>query len=166
MQSLQIPDVKDFMSKLLATEFFDTFLLSEASITTFTQFQIDGTYHPDYFGTTEDEDDIPSSQATTWKLVRPFFFDLVKGKHTPLNFKIVFRLADYNTEKLLKQAGIALHAADVAGLFLNIHYNGKEVICTTGTSVRIFTLDKSLDRAWDDMVQKFLKQKKIPFLTS
>ena len=164
MQSLQIPDVKDFMAKLLTTEFFDAFLLSEASITTFTQFQIDGTYHPDYFGNVEEDASSPAPLATTWKLVRPFFFDLVKGKHTPLNFKIIFRLADYNTEKLLKQAGIPLHAGDVAGLFLNIHYNGKEVSCVTGTSVRIFTLDRSLDRAWDDMVQKFLKQKKIPFL--
>lgn len=166
MQFLQITDVKDFMTKLLAADPFDAFLVSEASITTFTTVHIDGSFHPDYFGTGESEQEhLSAGQFPSWKMIRPFFFDLVKGKHTPLNFKIVFRLADYNVEKLLNQSGIDLHAQDVAGLFMNIHYNGKEVSCTTGTALRIFTLDKSLDHAWDALVQKFLKQKQIPFLT-
>ena len=166
MQSLQFPDVKDFMAKLLAADPFDAFLLSEASITTFTTFHIDGSFHKDYFGTAEAEKEhLTDAAFPSWKMIRPFFFDLVKGKHTPLQFKIVFRLADYNVEKLLKQSGIDLQVQDVSGLFLNIHYNGKEVSCTTGTSLRIFTLDKSLDHAWDAMVQKFLRQKQIPFLT-
>lgn len=173
MQSLQISDVKDFMGKLLGTDYFDAFLVSEASITTFTTFQIDGTFHKDYYDTDSSEeiqsgsssDSHPKSTAgLSWKLLRPHFFDLVKGRHTPLNFKIVFRLADYNVEKLLVQSGIPLHEPDVAGLFLNIHYNGKEVTCTTGTSLRVFTLDKSLDQAWDTMVQRYLKQRMIPFL--
>ena len=165
LQSLQIPDVKDFMAKLLAAEHFDAFLLSEASITTFTTFYIDGSFHADYFGNLEAESEHPSAAFPCWKMLRPFFFDLVKGKNTPLNFKIIFRLADYNVEKLLSQSGIALHVQDISGLFLNVHYNGKEVFCTTGTSLRIFTLDKSLDHAWDSMVQKFFRQKQIPFLS-
>lgn len=158
MQSLQIPDVRDFMNKLLATEVFDAFLLSEASVTTFTTFRIDGSFHREYFGTEEED-------TLTWRIMRPLFYGLVKGKHTPLDFKIVFRLADYNVEKLLNQSGIPLHAHDVAGLFLNIHYNGKETFCITGTSLRVFTLDRSLDHAWDAMVQRFFKRQQIPFLT-
>lgn len=165
MQSLQFPDVKDFMTKLLAADPFDAFLLSEASITTFTTFHIDGVFHPDYFGNAERES-LPDAPFPSWKLVRPFFFDLVKGKNTPLNFKIVFRLADYNVERLLAQSGVSLHAQDVSGLFLNIYYNGKNAFCTTGTSLRIFTLDRTLEHDWDAMVQKFLRQKQIPFLLS
>ena len=164
MQSLQLPDVKDFMSRLLTTDCFDSFLLSEASITTFTSFHIDGSFHPDYFGNTEKDQNYSSSNSLSWKMVRPLFFDLIKGKNTPLDFKIVFRLADYNVEKLLLQSGIALRSQDVSGLFLNIYYNGKNVSCITGTSLRIFTMDKSLEHAWDSMVQKFLRQKQIPFL--
>lgn len=166
MQSLQLPEVRDFMSKLLASEIFDAFILSEASLTTFTTIQIDGSFHKDYYGgESEDEDDgAHAADGLTWKRMRPFFFQLVKGKHTPLDFKLVFRLADYNVEKLLVQSGVALNAGDVAGLFFNLHYSGGEITATTGTSLRIFTLDKSLDHAWDGMVQKFLKQKQIPFL--
>lgn len=163
MQSLQFPDTKDFMAKLLAADPFDAFLLSEASITTFTTFHIDGSFHPDYFGDAERET-LPDAPLPSWKLVRPFFFDLVKGKHTPLAFKIVFRLADYNVEKLLVQSGIRLQPQDISGLFLNIYYNGKNASCTTGTSLNLFTLDKTLDQAWDTMVQKFLRQKQIPFI--
>ncbi len=165
MHSLQFPDVKDFMSRLLTTECFDAFLLSEASITTFTTFHIDGSFHKDYFGLSQDQTALPAGSVLTWRLIRPFFYELVKGRHTPLNFKLVFRLADYNTEKLLEQSGIQLAVNDVAGLFLNIHYNGKEVFGTTGTSLHIFTLDKSLDFAWDTMVEKFFRQRQIPFLS-
>ncbi len=177
MQSLQIPDTKDFMNKLLNLEVFDPFLVSEASVTTFTTFQIDGSFHSEYYGEIstdtqegsaadkEDGNGTTRQAALTWRMVRPIFFDLIKGKHTPLNFKIVFRLADYNVEKLLTQSGVPVKVADVAGLFLNIHYNGKETTCTTGTSLRVFTLDKSLDQAWDSMVQRFFKKQMIPFLS-
>ena len=51
-----------------------------------------------------------------------------------------------------------MHAEDVQGLYLNIRYDGKHLSCITGTSFKTFTLDKSLEHAWDEMVQKFLKQ--------
>lgn len=166
MQALQFPDIKDFMNKLLTTDSFDAFILSEASLTTFTTFQIDGSYHKDYYGSDADilKSDPHSAAGPAWKLIRPLFFQMVRGKYTPLDFKLVFRLADYNVEKLLAQSGLSFHSRDVAGLFLNIHYNGKKITCTTGTSLRIFTLEKTLDQAWDTMIQKFLKQRQIPFL--
>ena len=164
MQSLQLSDVKDFMGKLLTTELFDAFFVSEASITTFTTFRIDGTFHPDYYGSTaETDNNSPSPRFLTWRLLRPHFFDIVKGRYTPLEFKLIFRLADHNVEKLLLQTGVSFRPEDVAGLFLNIHYREKSLTCTTGTSLRLFTLDHSLDYAWDEMVQKFLRQGRIPF---
>lgn len=164
MQALQIPDVKEFMGKLLTTELFDTFLISEASITTFTTFEIDGSYHADYFNSEERDPSGTLPSYPSWKQLRPLFYSLIKGKNTPLNFRIVFRLADYNVEKLLIQSGLSLRLSDVAGLFLNLHYDGKTVTFTTGTSLRIFTLDKALDHAWDDMIQRFFRQKQIPFV--
>ena len=48
MIALQIKHVKDFMSQLLLQDAFDHFLLSEASVTTFASFSIDGRLHPDF----------------------------------------------------------------------------------------------------------------------
>lgn len=165
MRSYAIQDIRSFMKKLLIGDTFDTFLLSEASITTFATFHLDGTFHPDFFSTGEAEQ-ITTEQCgyTLWKRVRPFFFELNKGKNTPLSFHIVFRLAPHNVSQLIRQSGISLQEEDVDGLFLNIRYDGSSVTCISGTSLRIFSLDKTLERAWDDMLEKFFRQKEIPFL--
>lgn len=164
MRSYQIQDIKDFMKKLLIIDTFDTFLLSEASITTYASFHIDGSFHPEYLSSAEAEAlTVERSGYTLWKRARPFFFELTKGKNTPLNFRIVFRLAPHNVGKLLAQAGVSLRPEDVDGLFLNIHYDGTNLTCISGTSLRIFSLDKTLEHAWDSMLEKFFRQKEIPF---
>ncbi len=165
MRSFQIQDTLGFMKKLLTGEDFDAFLLSEASITTFATFQIDGTFHPDYLPAAETEalaDE--KSGYTLWKRVRPFFFELTKGKNTPLKFRIVFRLAPHNVERLIAQSGLSVRAEQINGLFLNIHFDGKILTCISGTSMNVFTLDKALEHTWDDMLEKFFQQERIPFL--
>ena len=94
--------------------------------------------------------------------MRPFCLELIKGKKTPLNFKIVFQLSASNTEKLLRQSGTSLNPSDVSGLYLNLHYNGQSLNCVTGTSLNLFTMDKSIEHAWDEMVRKFFRAKEIP----
>lgn len=165
MRSFQIQDHLGFMKKLLVSDTFDTFLLSEASITTFAGFHIDGTFHSDYLGDSETEA-LPAEASgyTLWKRVRPFFFELTKGRHTPLKFRIIFRLAPHNVEKLIAQSGVALHPEQVDGLFLNISFDRNALICTSGASLRVFSLDKSLEHAWDAMLERFFRQKEIPFL--
>ncbi len=50
MLAVQIDHVKNFMRELLLQGTFDSFLVSEVSITTFTTFSIDGQLHPEFFG--------------------------------------------------------------------------------------------------------------------
>lgn len=165
MRAYIIQDIRDFTKKLLIGDTFDTFLLSEASITTFATFQIDGSFHAEYLGSRDSElCSAEQSGYTLWKRIRPFFFELTKGKNTPLSFKIVFRLAPHNVESLLAQAGITISAEDVDGLFLNVHYDGTSLSCVSGTSLRIFSLDKTLEHAWDSMLEKFFRQKEIPYI--
>ena len=162
MRSYQIQDIKDFMKKLLIGEAFDTFLLSEASITTFATFHIDGAFHSEYLGTAESELlTAEQSGYTLWRRIRPFFFDLIKGKNTPLSFRIVFRLASHNVERLITQSGVSMRPEDVDGLFLNIHFDGSSLTCTSGTSLRVFSLDKSLEHAWDEMLERFFRREEI-----
>lgn len=164
MRSYQIQDNLDFMKKLLMADTFDTFLLSEAAITTYATFRIQGDFHPEYLSSAESQElGAEKSGYTLWRRVRPFFFELTRGKNVPLNFHIVFRLAPHNVEKLLQQSGISLQVSDVDGLFLNIRFDGKALTCVSGTSLHIFSLDKSLEHAWDLMLEKFFRQKEIPF---
>ena len=162
LQSYQIQDLKDFMKKLLLTDTFDTFLLSEASVTTYAAFHLDGTMHPDYFSTDEAEA-LTTEQCgyVLWKRVRPLFFELMKGKNTPLSFQFVFRLAPHNVESLIRQSGLSHRPEDVDGLFLTLRYDGTHLSCISGSSLRIFTMDHSLDHAWDAMLEKFFHKKEI-----
>ena len=50
---------------------------------------------------------------------------------------------------------------DVQGLYLNLKFDGMHLTCITGTSFRTFTMDKSLEHAWDEMVKKFFLKKKL-----
>ena len=165
MIALQVQDVKDFMSRLLIGTDFDAFWLCEANVTTFVTYHIDGSLHKEFFDS-EQAEMLARTERTfsTWKEIKPFCFSIMKGKHTPLHFKIVFQLSRQNVENLLGRIVLPQTPADVVGLYLNLQYDGSHVTCTTGTSLRTFTMDKSLDRVWDEMVTKFFKQQQIPVL--
>ncbi|EGG80791.1 hypothetical protein HMPREF9477_01926 [Lachnospiraceae bacterium 2_1_46FAA] len=156
---LSISEVKEFMSKLLLSDTFDSFLFIEGEIVTFNTFSINGYLQKDFF----DKDMIPERNYSLWKELREYCFSLIRGKRTPLRFKFVFGLSEPNIEKLLRQQGLSFTPQDVQGLYLNISYDGHSLRCVTGTSMNLFTLDKSLEEAWDKMVQKFFVQKEISF---
>lgn len=164
MVAFHIIDQKNFMNKLLLGDIFDSFWLSEASITTYNTFTIDGNLHTDFFETPVLEA-LKRNRRThsLWHEVRPFCLSIIKGKHTPLHFKIVFQLPRDNTDRAVLDSGVSLSPEDVSGLFLNLSYNGSEMTCTTGTALKIFTLDKTFDTVWDNMVLAFFRQNGIAF---
>lgn len=159
MVSLALTDVKAFMSHLLLSGTFDSFSFIEGEIVTFNTFKIDGYIQKDFFDTGAE---LPA--YSPWKNLREYCFSIIRGKRTPLSFRLVFSLSPSNTERLIAQNTPALHPEDVQGLYLNIRYDGKHLSCITGTSFKTFTMDKSLEHAWDKMVEKFLKQKKIEYI--
>ena len=159
MIAFSLTNTKEFMSHLLLADTFDHFSFIEGEIVTFSTFKIDGFIQKDFF----DTDETPP-QYSYWKNLREYCFSIIRGKRTPLSFHLVFSLSHENTKRLAAQSTPALHAEDVQGLYLNIRYDGKHLSCITGISFKTFTLDKSLEHAWDEMVQKFLKQKKIEFI--
>lgn len=162
MIALRILDVKDFMSKLLIGNAFDAFWLSEAAITTSVTYHLDGRLHLDFFDS--DEADALTAQGRSyalWSDMKPFCFSVIKGRKTPLYFKIVFMLSRKNTEKLLTGNHLGFSPEDIFGLFVNFQYDGEHLTCTTGTSLKTFTLDKSLEHVWDELLQKFFKQQQI-----
>lgn len=147
------------MAQLLLSETFDHFSFIEGEIVTFNTFKIDGFIQKDFFDTEEEP-----PQYSYWENLREYCFSIIRGKRTPLSFHLVFSLSPSNTERLIARNTPSLQAKDVQGLYLNIRYDGKHLSCITGTSFKTFTMDKSLEHAWDEMVQKFFRQKKIEFV--
>ena len=166
MIALQIQDIKNFMSKLLLSQTFDNFLLVEGTITTYNTFRIDGRVHKDFFTEEEiEERGLSDREFSLWKEVKPFCLELIKGKKTPLGFKFTFQLSKENTAKLLASSGItSIQPENVSGLLINVRFDSNGLSCITATNLNLFTLDKSLEHAWDDMVKRFLRQQEISFL--
>lgn len=158
MIALQIKNIKNFMNSLLLQDTFDRFLVSEASITTFTTFSISGDLRKEFLDPTLlDQKEYQNRTQVTWKEIRSFCLSVIKGKRTPLSFKFVFQLPPEEVELLLARCDLPMQPEDVYGLFFNCQYQAEMLTLTTGSSLRVFTLDRSLDQAWDRMLTDFLE---------
>ena len=156
-------DTKKCMNELLLHSGFDSFLFIEGEIVTFSTFRFDGHLKKEFFSQDiGDETAHVERNFALWKEVREFCFSLIKGKRTPLSFKFVLSLSAPNITHLLEREGLSFSPADVQGLYLNFKYNGTLLTCTTGTSINLVTLDKSLEQAWDKMVQRIFTKQEIP----
>ena len=166
MNSINISssDIKKFMNCLLVKETFDNFLLEEATITTYNTFTIDGHIQSDFYST-EELEALPDKTLSTWGTIRPHCFNLIKGSKLPLRFKIVLKASTAYTEKLLNENSCGLSVKDVGGLYINIRYDSKRSItgeetgtasldCISMASLNIFSMDKTLEKAWDSVCEK------------
>lgn len=164
MIALQMKSLKQFMHALLASDTFDLFLLEQATITTYNTFEIDGRQNRTFYSEEEWNDaSIRPYEFTRWKDIRGLCFDLIKGKHTPTCFKFVLQLIPTYIEGILKHEDTPLTAADIKSLVLTLKYDGTQLILVTGTSLKTFLPDKSLERCWDNAVKRFLSKKELDF---
>lgn len=164
MIALALPEVRVFMNKLLCSEVFDNFLLQEASIQGSISYHIEGTLHKDFYSEEElEQEHLTGLSFVPYGKVRTQCFDLIKGKRTPSFFKFVLLLSPSNLEKTLRQTGSSLTGQDVSAIFINLKFQNNKLLLTTGISYRTFTTDKSLDREWDSLMKKFLKNHGILF---
>ena len=161
MISLKVADVKAFMNKLLLQNVFDNFLVSEVEVNTANKYTIVGDLNQGFFSNDEVEA-LDGRMNSTWGELRPVVFQIIKGNKTPLSFKMVFLLSKSNTVNVLTKSGLPLRPEDIGGLFLNIRFDQNGLYLITGTSMKVFTLDKSLDQVWDWDVKIFLKHHEIP----
>lgn len=150
-----ITDIKDFMNQLLVKDSFDSLLLCEATLHTATTLSISGKLNMDFFDTAEKETMTETTYAS-WSMLKPLFFQAVKGKKTPSAFKLVFMLPKHNQDVLVLKHNLPLSSEDIAGLYFNVYFEENKLSLTSGTSMRIFTTDKRIEQIWDDSLRGFL----------
>lgn len=162
MISLNLPEVKTFMAKLLANTTFDSFLLREMELMTFTGFTITGQFNEAFF-TKEELEERGENRSILWSEVRQIAYSMIKGSKTPLSLKIVFQLPEEPSVQLIDSFGGRLRKEEVGGLYLNVRFEKGELRIITGTAIKTFTLDKSLEQEWDKLVRNILKEQGIVF---
>ena len=159
MIALEIKGTKNIMNSLLRSEQFDSFLVEEAVITTFGTFHIDGHLVKEFYSS-EELEELESNQRSTvfscWNDIRPICFQLIKGKKTPVSFKVVLHAAPKLVEEIAANPECGVAANLIRSLVLNIRYDNGKVTCVTGSAFTTFVMDKSVDRLWDAHVRQLM----------
>lgn len=161
MIALQLKNTKNFMNALLVSEQFDSFLVEEVTITTFNTFSIDGHTVKEFYSSDEDIEEL--QEFSSWKDIRPVCFQLIKGKRTPVSFKVVLHANPSLTEKITSDPDCDVAGNLVRSLVLNIKYDNGHVTCVTATSFKTFLMDKSLDNVWDKYIRALFSELGIDF---
>ena len=127
MIALSLPEIKDFMNKLLCTDTFGHFLLKEAVILGSVTWSLDGTIQPDFYSSDEaDALGLTGLSFLPFEQVRPQCFDLIKGRRTPSYFKFVFLLSPKNLERTLLSTHSSFTPEDITGMFINLKFQQKK----------------------------------------
>jgi hypothetical protein len=166
MLALEIKNTKNFMNTLLVSKQFDSFLVEEAVITTFNTFSIDGHIVKDFYSLEELENlklEGTSLEFSSWRDIRPVCFDLIKGKKTPVSFRVVLLAANELIEKIAANPECGVAANLIRSLVINIRYDNGKVTCFSGTSFTTFVMDKSTEKIWDGYVKHLFSEFKLDF---
>ena len=140
MKAYRIKDLKGLTSRLFLKEDFDSLLLYEATFQTSAQIVIDGKRNTSFYSQ-EEQEALPVKDYLLWSELRPLGFQIIKGKHLPLSFRLIFLWPERNEE---------------ADLLLNLRYDQEKLLVITGTNYHSFTRDRSLEQEWDKEAARFL----------
>ncbi len=151
MQAFNIPepDVKSFMNRLLKESLFDGFEVRGVEVFGITRFSLSGALDNSFVEANESGND---RAFCLWSELRPYVFQIIKGGKRPKAIRLIFSLDSVKAQSLHENA---------AALFLNIAYEGNSITCTTATSQKNFSLDKSMDMLWDENVINFFRENQI-----
>ncbi len=156
MRLIEVENIKALTSHLFAKDSFDKFLATEVSISALNTITIDGHINEQYLD--EKEIALPENKEGViyWSKIRSLCYEIIKGRKVPLRFKIVFALPRHLFGAFLKKVNLGMSPDDINALFLNIGFQANKLTCTTAVSLKSFSLDKSLENAWDEYINKFI----------
>ena len=86
-----------------------------------------------------------------------------KFLHQIKYLQFILSLAKDQFEAFLTEHDLTYRPEEIQGLYLNFRYDGLALQCITGTSMNTFTMDKSVEKAWDEYVQKFFASQELDF---
>ena len=152
MEIFSIDERTEYLKELFEKEKYDSFYLYEVRVKTKLDYYVNGRLNREYFDT-EEQADLP--EYVEWKDIKQIVYSYIKGKRLPIGFKIILMFNRENISRLLEMNNLPVKTEDVSALFMNVVYEHEALSVTTGTSLKIFTMDKTLEHVWDDTVKKY-----------
>lgn len=160
------------MSMLLLKDAFDAFFLEEAEVLTYAKLQINGRRNKNWYAGETDNDitydnitrdgEGSFTELVRWKETRHVFFEYIKGKKTPDLFKVSLKADSSMAEIFLKDSGFyEKYLQEKPELHMQLRYENGLLCVVTGIYNNNFTLDKSVENAWDEAVVRWFRQNKV-----
>jgi len=140
-------EVKTFMNKLLKDCTFDDFEVRNIKIQTFVKYDINCNLSNDCIKENKKE-----RFFCNWGEIKPYIFQIIKGKKKPLSIKIIFSMPEKKALEIHNNA---------KALFLNLNFENDVITFTTGTSQINFNMDKKVDILWEEYIKEFFKKYNI-----
>ena len=159
MRVYRLFDNKNVMAHILTKDTFDNFLLSEVKISGKASLHLTGSPASGFFS----EEELDERGYVTYGVLRPICLEMIKGTKTPESFTFMFLLPSKELEGFLDETESTLQPFDVENLSFLVRFKDGELTLTTGSAFKIFTMDKSINDAWEKWVQNFLHEKGISF---
>ncbi len=156
------------MAQLLVQEVFDAFLLEEVRVLTASELVLSGRRNANWYDTGLWERMQAASEECaawmTWKEVKTVVFSYIKGSRTPDMLRVSLKVQSKQAVQMLADSGVlSIYEQQRPDLFLQIRYEKGMLSIVTGAAYPSFTMDKTVEKAWDVAICTFLKQHKIPF---
>ncbi|MBQ5960173.1 MAG: hypothetical protein IJL53_05855 [Firmicutes bacterium] len=156
MTTLQVADVRAFMNLLLLSDTFDSWGFQGASVTSLTQYTIDGSINTDYL--TETEREARKETGLVFSDFREVLTGIIRSGRTPLRMTIVLTCP----RELL-----AGHQSTTAGSYqMTIRFQDKSLKLISGISIGSFSMDRSDAVFWDSFLPAYLEKLHIEFTQS
>ncbi|MCR5674151.1 MAG: DUF5721 family protein [Lachnospiraceae bacterium] len=146
MKERRVKETREFMRRLLTTDLFDAWLLTEAVVAGASTWTVDGRINRAYYEQDADgREEMPQEDFTRWGEVRPVIFDLIRGKRTPLSFRFLLK-----PTAELSRDGIC-----------RIRFTEGHVHITSAVTMKEFSTDRGPEHDWDEACSRFLEESEI-----
>ena len=154
MRSFEAENAKAYLNGLFTEERYDSFYMYEARIKAALDYYISGKKN-DGYEDTEDGEEGDREEYVIWKDIKQTVLMLMKGDRLPISLKLVLMFHRDNIKRLCEMNNLPVDEQEIGGLFMNLTFEQERLVITTGTSLKVFTMDKTLEKLWDDTVEKF-----------
>ena len=150
----EIKDIKEFLNGLFTEERYESFYLFSVNLDSAVSYEIDGKINKEFYSE-EELGQLENKDYICWKDIKKSVLGFMHNGKLPVKMKLILMFNKDNINRLIEMNNIPIHPDNVRALFMNIIYSDNRLSITTGTSLNVFTMDKSLEELWDKTVEKY-----------
>ena len=150
----EIKEIKEYSNGLFTEERYESFYLFSVKLDSAISYDIDGKINRNYYSE-EEFNELPEKEYICWRDIKKTVLGFMKDGKLPVKMKLILMFNKDNVNRLIEMNNIPIHPDNVRALFMNVIYSENRLSITTGTSLNVFTMDKTLEELWDKTVEKY-----------